>query len=82
MQIFIKPSNIENTKTMIFDVENMCTVRDIKQKIMDKFGIYNCKYTLMYEEKVLDDNMLLTHYNIENNCSIRLILSAIIKSNN
>lgn len=82
MQIFVKPSNIINSKTMVFSVDNMCTIYDVKQKIMDKFGRYNCKYILMYRGNILDDNMSLDHYNIDNNCSIGLLFSAITKTDN
>lgn len=75
MQIFVKFSNIVISKTMVFSVENMCTIHDVKQKIIDKFGKYNCRYILMYRGNILDDNMTLYHYNITDDCFLNLLFS-------
>ena len=71
MQIFIK--NLEN-KSMIFDVESLTTIYELKKSIKDRLGIDPEIQRLIFGGKQLEDDRKLYDYNIEHCHTIHLCL--------
>lgn len=61
MQIFVK---MPTGKTLTLEVESDATIESVKSKIQDKEGIPPADQTLLYGNKVLLDNRILSDYSI------------------
>ena len=71
MQIFIKtPSG----KTITLEIENGNMIDDIKQQIMDLEGVPINRQKLLFFGKQLENNKLISYYNIEEDSTLYLVL--------
>jgi ubiquitin len=67
MQIFVKTLT---GKTISFEVEPSDTIHYLKSKIQDKEGFLINRQRLIYNENQLEDELMLTDYNISNDSTL------------
>jgi large subunit ribosomal protein L40e len=67
MQIFIK-----SERTIAYDVEQTCTVLELKQEIMQKLGWPVSLQRLVYAGKMLENKKTLKDYDITKEATIYL----------
>jgi len=75
MQIFVKPLNMINLKIFILDVDLSCTIKKLKEQILNKLNIHKCHINLQFECKILNDVMTLEYYNITRESVLGLRIS-------
>ena len=61
-------------KTITLDVTETETVENLKAKIKDKLGVPIWKQMLVYAYKILEENTILSDYNIKDESSIFLVI--------
>ena len=71
MQIFIKTLT---EKTIALDVETSDKIDNIKQKIYEKEGIQPDEQMLIYANKHINDDKVLSSYNVQKDSTLHLMM--------
>ena len=72
-QIFVKTVS---GRTIVFNIDvSLTDVDDLKMMIEHREGVPTPAQRLVYAGKMLDDGRPLSHYNIDTNVTIHLLLS-------
>jgi hypothetical protein len=74
MHIFIRTLS---GKTILLNVDIEDTIDIIKQKIQDREGVLRSQQRLIFAGKQLENFITLQDYNIEQNCTLQLVLRII-----
>jgi len=70
-QIFVKTLN---SKTITIEVEHSDTIKIIKAKIQQKEGIPSSKIQLVFAGRPLQEERTLSHYNIQKETTLHLLV--------
>jgi ubiquitin C len=71
IQIFVKPLN---GQTIVLEMDMNDTIRKLKYKINKKEGIPIRTQRLTFLANILEDKQTISHYNIQNESTLHLIL--------
>ena len=71
MQIFVKSLT---GKIETFNVNQLDTVKEIKEKIQEKEGVSTNKQRLIFAGKQLEDHRTMEQYNIKKESTVHLML--------
>lgn len=70
MKIFVKK---KDGNIISLDVDLFDTIKNIKDKIQEKEGIFPDEQRLIFGDKILEDNRLVSYYNIQKESTLDLI---------
>ena len=71
IQIVVK---MLNGKPIMLEVEQSDTIGDVKAKVQEKEGIPQEQQTLIYNKQKLEDNRTLSHYDIQSEYTVSLVI--------